>query len=448
MTWVNGLTLDEVNGLVADSYPFEAKTFRAFMLIMARLRVYGSLPVDDRSMASIAGCTRHWWANRAWPALRELFEVTEEGRLYHPGVRSMREQPTPGEDDAERAARAARNQANAVAGWEKRRAAMHLVPSHAVASTSHAVASTSHAVASRSHAKTDASSDTFASDPHAGTAPVASDVASPVASGSHDVASDSRALSLQRDSLDERDKIQRDSLGERESARASADAAAPATSDATGDATDATSHATRRPPPRATLRPEGRRPPPAIGPIPPDWTPSEANLAFGKSRGYDEQQLSEIVGNYRDYRQGHGDLRADFDADFRAWLRREAPPPARAQGHLTMPIPGGVPAGPPPVAFDRATATPGQIELADRWAKVRMALQQEVGDAEFRNWLRPMTLVDFVGDEVIISLPSGFVRDWVRDHHGARLSALWQETDPGVRRIDFQVSGERRSATS
>ena len=63
------------------------------------------------------GCTQHWWANRAWPALRELFEVTEEGRLYHPGVRSVRDHPVPGEDDAERAARAARNQANAVAGW-------------------------------------------------------------------------------------------------------------------------------------------------------------------------------------------------------------------------------------------------------------------------------------------------------------------------------------------
>ena len=42
----------------------------------------------------------------------------------------------------------------------------------------------------------------------------------------------------------------------------------------------------------------------------------------------------------------------------------------------------------------------------------------EVGDAEYRNWLRPMTLRGIDGDEVLVSLPGSFVRDWVRDHHG------------------------------
>ena len=55
-------------------------------------------------------------------------------------------------------------------------------------------------------------------------------------------------------------------------------------------------------------------------------------------------------------------------------------------------------------------------QLASVWAKIRGHLLAEVGDAEYRNWLRPMTLTGFNGDEVAISLPSGFVRDWVRDH--------------------------------
>jgi chromosomal replication initiator protein len=66
-------------------------------------------------------------------------------------------------------------------------------------------------------------------------------------------------------------------------------------------------------------------------------------------------------------------------------------------------------------------------------------LQAEVGEAEYRNWLRPMTLTGLTGDELAISLPTGFVRDWVRDHHGARVSALWQAEYPAVRRVDFVV---------
>src|SRR5258708_39632537 len=78
-------------------------------------------------------------------------------------------------------------------------------------------------------------------------------------------------------------------------------------------------------------------------------------------------------------------------------------------------------------------------QLASVWAKIRGLLQAEVGEAEYRNWLRPMTLTGLFGDEIAISLPTGFVRDWVRDHHGARVNALWQAECPKVRRVDFVV---------
>ena len=79
-------------------------------------------------------------------------------------------------------------------------------------------------------------------------------------------------------------------------------------------------------------------------------------------------------------------------------------------------------------------------QLATVWAKIRGLLQAEVGDAEYRNWLRPMTLMGLFGDELAISLPSGFVRDWVRDHHGSRMNALWQAECPAVRRVEFVVN--------
>src|ERR1700689_912744 len=83
-------------------------------------------------------------------------------------------------------------------------------------------------------------------------------------------------------------------------------------------------------------------------------------------------------------------------------------------------------------------------QLASVWARIRGLLQAEVGDAEYRNWLRPMTLTGLYGDELAISLPTGFVRDWVRDHHGARVNALWQSEYPSVRRVDFVVDDAAR----
>jgi hypothetical protein len=91
----------------------------------------------------------------------------------------------------------------------------------------------------------------------------------------------------------------------------------------------------------------------------------------------------------------------------------------------------------PEASVEWASDTPERAALAAAWAKIRARLQDEVGDAEYRNWLRPMTLRGVDGDEVLISLPSSFVRDWVRDHHGVRVTALWQAEHPSIRRVEF-----------
>jgi chromosomal replication initiator protein len=78
-------------------------------------------------------------------------------------------------------------------------------------------------------------------------------------------------------------------------------------------------------------------------------------------------------------------------------------------------------------------------QLATQWARIRGRLQSEVGDVEYRNWLRQMTLVGADGDEVAVHLPTRFLCDWVRSRYGDRLNALWQTENPAIRRVDIRV---------
>ncbi len=80
-------------------------------------------------------------------------------------------------------------------------------------------------------------------------------------------------------------------------------------------------------------------------------------------------------------------------------------------------------------------------QLAAHWDRVRDRLQQDVGEVEFRMWLRPMTLGSVDGDEVTLLLPTRFLRDWVRGHYADKLNALWQQEDRRVRRVDIRVGG-------
>ncbi len=78
-------------------------------------------------------------------------------------------------------------------------------------------------------------------------------------------------------------------------------------------------------------------------------------------------------------------------------------------------------------------------DLSGEWSRVRARLQSEVGEVEYRTWLRQMTLGGCDGDEVTVLLPTRFLRDWVRSHYGDRITALWQSENSRVRRVDIRV---------
>jgi chromosomal replication initiator protein len=85
-------------------------------------------------------------------------------------------------------------------------------------------------------------------------------------------------------------------------------------------------------------------------------------------------------------------------------------------------------------------------QVAECWARIRGRLRDEVGEVEYRTWLRQMTLAGLDGDEAVVLLPTRFLRDWVRGHYGDRLRALWQAEVPGIRRVDIRVAPEARAA--
>ncbi len=88
---------------------------------------------------------------------------------------------------------------------------------------------------------------------------------------------------------------------------------------------------------------------------------------------------------------------------------------------------------------------PGEVgtnnDLNAQWARIRSRLQREVGDVEYRTWLRQMSLAGIDGDEVTVHLPTRFLRDWARDRYGARVTAMWQHENPAIRRVDIRVGG-------
>jgi chromosomal replication initiator protein len=88
---------------------------------------------------------------------------------------------------------------------------------------------------------------------------------------------------------------------------------------------------------------------------------------------------------------------------------------------------------------DAATETAHDVTLALQWSRVRARLQDEIGEVEYRNWLRQATLHGLDGDEITVMMPTRFLRDWVNKEYGALLTGLWQSENPAVRRVDIRT---------
>jgi chromosomal replication initiator protein len=81
----------------------------------------------------------------------------------------------------------------------------------------------------------------------------------------------------------------------------------------------------------------------------------------------------------------------------------------------------------------------GDSQLQQQWARVRGRLRRDCGDAAFRSWLKPMTLLGLRGSELRLGVPTRFMRDWIATHYGARLLELWQAELPGLVTVEVVV---------
>jgi chromosomal replication initiator protein len=84
--------------------------------------------------------------------------------------------------------------------------------------------------------------------------------------------------------------------------------------------------------------------------------------------------------------------------------------------------------------------------LANQWASVRAKLQQEVGDVEYRTWLKQVALGGLNGDELLLMLPTRFLRDWVSKEYGDLIVALWQTENPAIRGVEIRTQPSRGTA--
>lgn len=83
----------------------------------------------------------------------------------------------------------------------------------------------------------------------------------------------------------------------------------------------------------------------------------------------------------------------------------------------------------------------GMPGWAGAWAEVREWLRAELGSEVFAAWIAPAELKPGAPGEAIVALPSPFMADWVRRHHGQRLRNALMSRLAGISSVRICVGG-------
>jgi chromosomal replication initiator protein len=84
----------------------------------------------------------------------------------------------------------------------------------------------------------------------------------------------------------------------------------------------------------------------------------------------------------------------------------------------------------------------GQQDAAGMWDRVRSRLRAELGEDVFNSWFARVDLEELSAGVVRLSVPTIFLKGWIKSHYGERLLTFWRHENKEVRRIDVL----RRSA--
>lgn len=80
--------------------------------------------------------------------------------------------------------------------------------------------------------------------------------------------------------------------------------------------------------------------------------------------------------------------------------------------------------------------------VMDQWNDVLASLRDEIGEAAFQSWLKPMTVREVTDGYVRISVPTRFMKDWVVAHYVDRLGELWNGLNAAVSGVDIFVQAD------
>jgi chromosomal replication initiator protein len=94
------------------------------------------------------------------------------------------------------------------------------------------------------------------------------------------------------------------------------------------------------------------------------------------------------------------------------------------------------------MASEAVVLSHGKQELQQKWERVRERLRSSYGDAIFKSWLTNMRFADVKNGQVMLTVPTRFMREWILTNYADNILRFWAQEDRAVQALDIFVRPE------
>lgn len=74
-------------------------------------------------------------------------------------------------------------------------------------------------------------------------------------------------------------------------------------------------------------------------------------------------------------------------------------------------------------------------DIKEKWKHTLSVLRAELGEATFRSWFRHIEFGELVGEDLVLYVPTKFMKDWIHTHYGDRILSILKSSSAPIKNV-------------
>ena len=74
-------------------------------------------------------------------------------------------------------------------------------------------------------------------------------------------------------------------------------------------------------------------------------------------------------------------------------------------------------------------------DIKEKWNHALSVLRAELGEATFRSWFRHIEFGELVGEDLVLYVPTKFMKDWIHTHYGDRILSILKNNSAPIKNV-------------